>query len=305
MEARGGRLGMVLLGGEAGLDRKIAYPSAQHAGLYLTGFTRKLKKDRVIVFGETEMAYLRTQSKAEAARISQDFCRTGHACIVVTEKQRVPGYLVEAASRRGIPVFSSVLSNLQFFEEANRHLGDALAESISLHGVLMDVFGIGILIRGESGIGKSETALELVVRGHRLVADDIVEVQKAPPDSIYGRGSELIKHHMEIRGLGIINVRDLFGIAAIRDSKRIQIIVHLVDWQEAQDYDRLGLDEADYTILGVNVPYIRLPVRQGRTLAVIIEIAARNQLLKVMGHHSAQEFQQRLMEKLSGPKPGG
>jgi HPr kinase/phosphorylase len=162
----------------------------------------------------------------------------------------------------------------------------------------VDVFGVGILIIGKSGIGKSECALELVMRGHRLVADDVIDVSKKPPATIIGSGNELIRHHMEIRGLGIINIKDLFGVSAIRETKRIDLVVSLEEWEAGRTYERLGVEGKTHEILGASLPRIGIPVRPGRTLSTILEVAARNQLLKVMGHHSALDFQNRVQKNL-------
>ena len=172
-----------------------------------------------------------------------------------------------------------------------------------MHGVLLDVFGVGILLLGKSGIGKSEIALDLVMRGHRLVADDIVDV-KRKGDSVVGQGSEIIKHHMEVRGLGIINIKDLFGVAAIRERKKIEIVLELVEWDPNVEYDRLGVEEKKFRILDVEIPMLIVPVRPGRNMTTIVEVAARNHLLKLQGHHSARDFQERLNRAIA-LAPGG
>jgi HPr kinase/phosphorylase len=177
-----------------------------------------------------------------------------------------------------------------------------MAPETSIHGVLVDILGIGILLLGPSGIGKSEIALDLVVRGHRLVADDIVHIRKKA-GFVFGSGSGIIRHHMEIRGLGIINIKDLFGVAAVRETKKLELVVELVEWNADEEYDRLGLDERRYSVLDVAVPVVRLPVRPGRSLSTIIEVAARNQLLKLQGHHSAREFQERLNRAIAEARP--
>mgnify|MGYP000741521721 CR=1 FL=1 len=169
--------------------------------------------------------------------------------------------------------------------------------------MLVDVFGIGVLVLGKSGIGKSECALDLIMRNHRLVADDVVEIKRKGPDVVFGSGSELIKHHMEIRGLGILNIKDLFGVAAVRERKRIELVVELVEWSDEEEYDRIGIDERAYTILDVDIPMLTVPVRPGRNMTSIIEVAARNQLLKLQGHHSAWEFQERLSQAMSVSAP--
>jgi HPr kinase/phosphorylase len=190
-----------------------------------------------------------------------------------------------------------------FINRVTKWLEQRLSPTTSVHGVLIDALGVGILLLGKSGIGKSEAALELVLRGHRLVADDIVEIHKRPPDMIYGSGSEIIKHHMEIRGLGIINIKDLFGISAVRDQKKVELVVELVDWNDEEEYDRLGVEEQTHLILDVPLPMLRVPIRPGRHIGSIIEVAARNLLLKFQGKHSAREFQERLDRALLMQRP--
>jgi HPr kinase/phosphorylase len=201
---------------------------------------------------------------------------------------------------------TSKLVTAEFIARATGWLSDRMAAQASIHGVLLDVLGIGILLLGKSGIGKSETALDLVVRGHRLVADDIVHIRAKPSGSgaiVYGSGSGIIRHHMEIRGLGIINVKDLFGAASIRETKKIELVIELVDWDADDEYERLGLDEQTYEILGTQIPWLRVPVRPGRNIATVVEVAARNQLLKAMGHHSAREFQEKLNRAIAEARP--
>jgi HPr kinase/phosphorylase len=227
----------------------------------------------------------------------------GVACIVVTGGRRPPEYLARLCDALEIPLFTTRLISSAFIARVSEFLRSALAERSSLHGVLVDVNGVGILLLGKSGIGKSECALDLIIRGHRLVADDIVEVSKTAEDALVGRASSLIKHLMEVRGLGIINIKDLFGIASVREEKRVELVAELVEWNPEEEYDRLGIDDTRYTILGVEVPFHRLPVRPGRNMTSIIEIAARNFLLKLQGHHSAREFQEKLSRELAEAKP--
>jgi HPr kinase/phosphorylase len=205
----------------------------------------------------------------------------------------------DAAERHGIPLMVTSLLSSTFIVRVQEFLADALTASTSVHGVLLDVFGVGILLLGKSGIGKSECALDLVMRGHRLVADDIVDIKRRQHDSVYGSGSAIIKHHMEIRGLGIINIKDLFGIAAVRDRKKIELVIELLDWDPSVEYDRLGIEERKFNILDVEVPMLTVPVRPGRNMSTIIEVAARNQLLKFQGHHSAREFQDKLNREIA------
>ena len=205
---------------------------------------------------------------------------------------------------RDITLFSSALKSSEFIDRVTKYLEWHLSPTTSIHGVLMDVLGVGILLLGKSGIGKSEAALDLVMRGHRLVADDIVDVKRRTPDSVYGAGSEIIKHHMEIRGLGIINIKDLFGVASIRERKKIEIVLELVEWDPSVEYDRLGVEEKKFRILDVEIPMLIVPVRPGRNMTTIVEVAARNHLLKLQGHHSAREFQERLNRAIA-LAPGG
>jgi HPr kinase/phosphorylase len=211
--------------------------------------------------------------------------------------------MLQLADDRGVALMVSPLMSSVFIDRITKYLEDQLSPTTSIHGVLMDVLGVGILLLGKSGIGKSEAALDLVMRGHRLVADDIVDIRKRPPDMVFGSGSEIIKHHMEIRGLGIINIKDLFGIAAVRDTKKIELVIELVEWREDEEYDRLGVEDITLSILDIEIPKLRIPVRPGRPTTSIIEVAARNQLLKIQGHHSAQEFQDRLNRAIAEAKP--
>ncbi len=213
--------------------------------------------------------------------------------------------MAAAADEAGIPVFRSSHLSSTFIENVQGFLEDQLTASTSMHGVLLDVLGVGILLLGKSGIGKSEIALDLVMRGHRLVADDIVEVKRRTQDAVVGAGSEIIKHHMEIRGLGIINIKDLFGVAAIRERKKIEIVLELCEWDPDVEYDRLGVDDRKFRILDVEIPMLVVPVRPGRNMTTIIEVAARNHLLKLQGHHSAREFQERLNRAIALPSEAG
>jgi HPr kinase/phosphorylase len=207
--------------------------------------------------------------------------------------------MVDTAERTSTPLLLTSLLSPAFIRQMEAFLENMLILTTSIHGVLVDVFGVGLLILGTSGIGKSEIAVDLVMRGHRLVADDIVEVQRKGADSVLGSSSPIIRHHMEIRGLGIINIKDLFGVSAVRDAKKIEMVVELVDWDPHEDYDRLGVEERKFRVLDVEVPLVMLPVRPGRSMTAIIEVAARNHLLKLQGHYSAKEFQDRLNREIA------
>ncbi len=286
------RLGLVT--GKEGLDRRISSSRIQKPGLALTGFTEHLHPERVQVFGNTEISYLKTLPELRQREILGKLLRAELACVVVTKNLDLPPVLVEACTDAKLALMKTPLLSSTFIQQVQSFLEEALAASSSLHGVLMDVFGVGILLLGKSGIGKSEIALDLVMRGHRLVADDIVDVTRRKSETVYGAGNPIIKHHMEIRGLGIINIKDLFGVAAVRDRKKIELVIELVEWDPTHEYDRLGVEEAKFTVVGVEIPLSVVPVRPGRNMTTIIEVAARNHLLKLQGHHSARDFADRL-----------
>jgi HPr kinase/phosphorylase len=296
-------LSLALLAGRSGLARRITVPRIQKPGLALTGYVEQVHPERVQVLGATEMGYL--ARLAPAARVSgiANLINLEPACVCLTRGLGAPEEMRRMADDKGVALFSSPLMSSVFIDRVTKYLEDQLSPTTSIHGVLMDVLGVGILLVGKSGIGKSEAALDLVMRGHRLVADDIVDIRKRPPDLVFGSGSEIIKHHMEIRGLGIINIKDLFGIAAVRDTKKLELVVELVEWSPDEEYDRLGVEDLTYKVLDVEIPQLRIPVRPGRNMTSIIEVAARNQLLKIQGHHSAREFQDRLNKAIAEAKP--
>ncbi len=291
-------LGLTLLAGRQGLKKKITHPQVQKMGLAMAGFTRFINPQRLQVIGNSEAAYFRTLSPELQERVIREICGLNLSCLVVTRNLDIPELLLREADEKGIPLFRTTLSSTDFIDRVTKFLEEKLAPSQSLHGVLMDVFGVGVLLLGKSGIGKSECALDLILRGHRLVADDMVSIQKRYPDVLIGSGFEVIGHHMEIRGLGIINIRSLFGLESIRDQKRIDLILELVEWDTQQEYDRLGFEERKYTILGVELPMLRIPVTPARNLTTIIEVAARNHLLKGMGYDSALEFERKLLQRM-------
>ncbi|HYV45143.1 MAG TPA: HPr(Ser) kinase/phosphatase [Myxococcaceae bacterium] len=287
-------LQLALVAGKNGLNRIISSSRIQKPGLALTGFTEHLHPERVQVFGNTEISYLRTLSEDEQRKVLHKLFDAELACVVVTKDLELPAALVEACNEANLALMLTPLLSSTFIQQVQAFLEEALTASTSLHGVLMDVFGVGILLLGKSGIGKSEIALDLVMRGHRLVADDIVDITRRKAGTVYGAGNAIIKHHMEIRGLGIINIKDLFGVASVRDRKKIELVVELVEWNPQSEYDRLGVDEAKFDIVGTQLPLSVVPVRPGRNMTTIIEVAARNHLLKLQGHHSAREFADRL-----------
>nr|WP_279636145.1 HPr(Ser) kinase/phosphatase [Corallococcus terminator] len=294
LEDEGHDLRLTLMAGTQGLKRTVDSSRIQKPGLALAGFTEHLHPHRVQVFGNTEISYLATLPEdAQRASLAKLFGEEDLACVVVTKALDAPKALVDACEAAGLSLMKTPLLSSEFIQRVQLFLEDALTESSSLHGVLMDVFGVGILLLGKSGIGKSEIALDLVMRGHRLVADDIVDVTRRK-GAVYGAGNPVIKHHMEIRGLGIINIKDLFGVSAVREQKKIELVIELQEWDPHQEYDRLGVEDKHLQIVGVDIPLSVVPVRPGRNMATIVEVAARNQLLKLQGHHSAREFAERL-----------
>lgn len=298
LDEGGEELQLTLLAGRSGLHRRISHERVQKHGLVVAGFFENIHPDRVEVFGNTELEYFAGLPPERQKVIVDTFFAMPLACLVVTKGLEVPVCMIEAAERNAVPLMATPLLSSTFIMGVQEFLSDALMVSTTVHGVLMDVFGVGILLLGKSGIGKSECALDLVMKGHRLVADDIVDIKRKKLDAVYGSGSEVIKHHMEIRGLGILNIKDLFGVASVRDRKKIELVAEMVEWDPQMEYDRLGIDDRFHTILDVPVPMITIPVRPGRNITTIIEVAARNQLLKFQGLHSAQAFQEHLNREI-------
>jgi HPr kinase/phosphorylase len=289
-----------LIAGSKGLKKKIRFSQVQKLGLAFAGSTGFVQSFRVQVIGNSELSYFRTLRIERREEVIKRICSLRIACFVVTKNLKIPPLLIEESQRRRIPLFQTDLSTLELIERITKFLEDKLAPRTTVHGVLVDVFGVGVLILGGSGIGKSECALDLILRGHRFVADDLVFLYKRPPQNIFGCGVDTVKYHMEIRGLGIINVAKLFGVETIRERKIVEMVVELVEWESSKEYDRLGFEEESYPVLGINLPMVKIPVTPGRNLASIIEVAARNHLLRVMGYDPGREFEKQLMAKLSG-----
>jgi len=291
-------LALSLLAGKEGLVHRISSSRIQKPGLALAGYTEHLHPERLQVLGNTEISYLQQSDNTIAAKNIADLCSFPISCFIVTKGLRPPQLLLDMADSNAIPVLASSLQSSTFISLITKFLEERLLPTIHLHGVLMDVLGVGVLITGKSGIGKSECALDLVMRGHRLVADDMVYVKKKMPAVLVGQAEESLQHLMEIRGLGIINIKDLYGVSAIREKKIVDMQLELMEWNESHEYDRLGVDDCTVTILGIEIPHIIIPVRPGRNLGSIIEVAARNNLLKGMGYHSARDFQERLLARI-------
>ncbi|HQY64451.1 MAG: HPr(Ser) kinase/phosphatase [Myxococcales bacterium] len=291
-----GRLGLpaTLHAGASGLGRPIQHPRVQKNGLALAGHFRGLVPTRVQVLGETELSYLEALSPAERAASCRAFFGLGLSVVVVTRGVTPAKPLVAAAEASGTPLFVVHAATSRTINALHASLDELLAPSTQLHGVLVDVFGVGLLLLGKSGIGKSECALELVLRGHRLVADDVVRCDWRPPGTVFGAADEVLRHHVEVRGLGILNVKDMFGVTAVRARKRIDVVVRLEEWSEQRDYDRLGVDDAHHEILATPIRLLTVPVRPGREMGTILEMAARDELLRRAGTFSARTFLERL-----------
>jgi HPr kinase/phosphorylase len=299
-------LPLELLAGADGLDRAITSPHIQKTGLALAGFHEYLKPGRVLIFGESEIRYLESLEAAARVTALRLALTLDFPCVLITGGFTPPAELLVEAERARVPLVKTAVATPMAIAKLSSMLEDWLAERTMLHAVLMDVLGLGVLIAGESGIGKSECALDLIVRGHRLVADDTVEVRRRQETILIGACPELTRHHMELRGLGVINIKELFGIASTRSSKRLELVVQLERWVPTREYERLGLDDAFYEILGLRVPLLKMPVAPGRNIAILVEVAARNQLLRQRGHHAARELANRLdaaLREQSRPSP--
>jgi HPr kinase/phosphorylase len=287
-------VGLRRLAGEAGLDRPLRHPRVQKNGLALAGHHEGVVPTRVQLLGETELSYLNSLSNDARSLAARGFFSLGLSCVVVTGGHDPARAFVTAAEATSTPLFVSDARSSRTINALHAVLDDRLAPQTQLHGVLVDVYGVGILLLGKSGVGKSECALELVRRGHCIVADDVVRCDWRPPGLVFGQPAELLRYHIEIRGLGILDIRELFGITSIRDRKRIDLVVRLCAWDDTEEFDRLGVEQRHHTILGTPIREHRVPVRPGRDMGSIIEMAARNELLRRDGRHTAQEFLQRI-----------
>ena len=292
-----------LLAGAGGLERCITSPHVQKTGLALAGFDEYLRPGRVLIFGESEIRFLESLGTDARLKALQAALRHDFPCILITGGFVPPRELPLEAERAGVPLLQTSMVTPSAIAKLSAFLEDALAERTVSHAGLLDVLGLGVLLMGESGIGKSECALDLIVRGHRLVADDTVEVKRLAGTVLIGTCPDLTRHHMELRGLGIINIKELFGISSTRSSKRIELVVQLERWEPGREYERLGLDDVFFEVLGVKVPLIRMPVAPGRNIAILVEVAARNQLLKARGHHAARLLAERVNQALGGSQP--
>ncbi|MBX7195582.1 MAG: HPr(Ser) kinase/phosphatase [Sandaracinaceae bacterium] len=283
-----------VVAGRQGLDRTLTHPRIQKSGLVLAGHLHGIVPSRIQIFGETELTYFETLSPEARRERARLLFSLSPSLVVLTRDVEAPAELLEAAEASGSPLAIAVARSSQAITLLHHALDGLLAPREWRHGVMVEVYGVGILLVGPSGIGKSECALFLVERGHRLVADDRVEITSAPDGTLIGRPAPLLRHHLEIRGLGILNIRDLFGATAVRDEAPLHLVIELKSFERHDDADRLGIDDVTTLLLGQAIPLVTIPVRPGRDMGVLLEVAARNQLLKRSGHHGARAFVERL-----------
>lgn len=289
---------MTLAGSRAGFDRQILEPTINRPGLALSGFYKYFALHRIQVIGLAERSYLKHLSADNARKRFQDLCRQNIPCIIVSRGEDLPGDLLDIANEADVSVFQTSMVTMNYINAATVRLDWEFAPSITEHGCMVDVMGIGILIRGDSGTGKSETVLALLRRGASLVADDMVRLRNIEDRELIATAPELGRSYMEVRGLGIINVSALFGVGTFRTEKRLDLIVTLRRESEIDEMERIGLDRESIDILGMDIPHIELPVAPGRDMAQLIEVAALDQKLKALGHDSAVEFNKKLLKRM-------
>jgi HPr kinase/phosphorylase len=292
-------LALRLVTGEDGLDRVIARPRVQKPGLAFAGYYEYIKPWRVQIIGESETKYLQSLPPRLREKRVREVAALEISTFIVTKGIAPLDEFRQECEKRSVPLFSTPAMSSTTITRCTYFLEETMAPRVTMHSGLLDVYGIGVLLLGDSGIGKSECALDLVYRGHRLIADDLVVVRRHPNDVLLGYSNDLLRHHMELRGIGIIDIKDLFGVASTRDVKPIDLVVKLEKWVEGNEYDRLGIAGETYELLGVSKPYVRLPVASGRNLALLVEIAARNHLMKLQGYDSARAFTQKIDQMIA------
>jgi HPr kinase/phosphorylase len=304
LEVTKDRFKLKQINGEIGLQNQIVDKNLHRPGLALAGYVELFTYNRVQIIGNTEIRYMNSLEAENRRTAFNRLLEFKIPCIILTDNNSLPEEMLQAASERDIPVFGTTFETTKIMYFLADFLDDQFSPQVVVHGSLVDVYGIGILLAGRSGIGKSEIALDLVERGHRLVADDVVMVTRKGEGILIGAGTDLVKHFMEIRGLGLIDVQSMFGIRAIRFQKRVEVIVELGDWDQSQDYTRTGLDELNFAILGVELPLVKLPIFPGKNVTVISEVIALNYLLKHYGYDPAKELSARLDGVISEKKKG-
>ena len=288
------KFNLSLVSGQEGIGRHISISDISRPGIEMAGYFMHYPSDRIQLMGKTEVSFFELLKPKERSDRMMKLCAQDTPVIIVAHGMEVPSELIIASNENSVPVLTTSMPTTRFSSMLTNYLESMLAPTTAVHGVLVDIYGVGVLITGKSGVGKSETALELVKRGHRLVADDCVEIRQEGEDTLVGSAPKLIEHLLEIRGLGIIDIMTLFGASAIRSYKRITLVIELEIWNEKKTYDRLGLEEEKMEIINTAVTKLTVPVRPGRNLAVIIEVAAMNHRLKKMGVNAAEDFAKRL-----------
>ena len=288
------------IGEATGLDRPVTSPEVSSPGLVLAGYTERFVADRCQILGETEITYISSQEEARRLDVLREFFRLPFPCCFITKGLALSDEFLREAAGAGMPLFRSPLKTNEFYRRIKPAMEEEFAPRTTLHGSLADVYGVGLLLVGQSGIGKSECVLDLVERGHRMVADDMVIVLKRGNDVLIGKGHELQRHHMEIRGVGLVDIPALFGIRAVRQQKRIEVAVELELWRGDAHLDRTGLDLETTDILGVPIPRIRVPLNPGKNITVILEVLAMNHLLRYAGVNPAEQFNERLIARMRG-----
>ncbi len=299
-EQHGEYLSLELVAGHAGLKRRIKVPEAHRPGVSLAGYLKSHAKKRILVFGKVEVEYLQDLDHDTRAERIEALLNSETPALIFTRRHKPSAQLKELCEKHGIPLFRTSMATMNLLNKLTLLLTGEFSPSVSYHGTLVEVFGVGVLIQGDSSVGKSEAALGLIERGHRLISDDIVRVKKREGTYLEGSGAVLTRHHMEIRGIGIINVAHLYGAVCVRDSKSIDLVVKLEAWDDHSFYDRVGTDEKYCDILGINVPFHVLPVKPGRDVVLLLETIALNHRLKGMGYNSAKEFRSKLLEMMTG-----
>jgi HPr kinase/phosphorylase len=292
-----------ILCGERYLDRQILNPRVQKPGLAFAGYYEYIKPGRVQIIGSSETEFLRRLPEEVRSRRFADITELDIPVFILTKGLAAFDTLIEQCEAKQIPILVSDALSSTVIQRVSYFLEEHLVPSTTVHGVLLEIYGLGVLLIGSSGVGKSEAALTLITRGHSLVADDRVTIRRYPNGDLVGSSNELARHRMELRGIGIVDVQDLFGLAAVREHKKVDLVVELEIWDENIHYDRLGLDETMHTILETPCAYVKMPVAPGRSTAILLEIAARNHLLKLQGHHSAREFAEELQRRLEIRSP--
>jgi len=295
----GERLGLKLLVGESGMKRPITLPEAHRPGLSLSGYLKNYVSQRILVFGNMETLYLKDLNKEMRQQRLRNVLTPHIPAVIVAGRYPPSKQLVHSCKEGEIPLFQTSMTTMNLLSRLTLLLNEEFSPTMTCHGTLVEAFGVGVLIQGDSSVGKSEAALGLIERGHRLISDDVVKVRLREGTYLEGSGPELTRHLMEIRGIGIINVAHLYGAVCVREDKTVDVIVKLEEWDDSCFYDRVGLDEKHCDILGVNVPYHVLPVKPGRDVALLIETIVLNHRLKELGYNSAQEFNVKLLETIS------